>query len=160
VMFVVLKATDPAGLGLAALALLGTLVAVPLALLALGSWLIPFSAGSQFSMLMMDGFAAAVVNGNLGVDDPLGAFLRGLVTHVLGSRVPQLASHDNMRSVKLFSSFSLPFYFFARGAHVPADALSLQALGIGVALTAVLVPLRASAIWAKRALLGIGNLRA
>jgi len=37
--------------------------------------------------------------------------------------------------------------------------LSLEALAIGVGLTVVLVPLRAFAIWAKRRLLGIGNLR-
>jgi Kef-type K+ transport system membrane component KefB len=108
---------------------------------------------------VMIGFAAAFVTDKLGVEYLLGAFLAGLVARLLENRVPQLASHDNLRAVKLFSSFFLPFYFFARGAHVPADALSLQALWIGVALTAVLVPLRAVSIWAKRRLLGIGNLR-
>ena len=86
-------------------------------------------------------------------------FSPGLVARLLENRVPQLASHDNLRAVKLFSSFFLPFYFFARGAHVPADALSLQALAIGVGLTVTLVPLRAFSIWAKRRLLGIGNAR-
>lgn len=159
VMFVVLKATDPAGLGLATLALLATLVALPLALLALGRWLIAFSAGSEFSMLVMIGFAAAFVTDKLGVEYLLGAFLAGLVARLLEHRVPQLASHDNLRAVKLFSSFFLPFYFFARGAHVPSDALTWQALAIGVGLTVVLVPLRAASIWAKRRMLGIGDLR-
>jgi Kef-type K+ transport system membrane component KefB len=160
VMFVVLKATDPAGLALATLALLATLVALPLALLALGRWFIPYGAGSEFSMLVMIGFAAAFVTEKLGVEYLLGAFLAGLVARLLENRVPQLASHDNLRAVKLFASFFLPFYFFARGAQVPSDALSLPALAIGVGLTVVLVPLRAFSIWAKRWLLGIGNLRA
>jgi len=159
VMFVVLNATDPVGLTLATLALLATLVALPLALLALGRWFIPFGAGSEFSMLVMIGFAAAFVTDRLGVEYLLGAFLAGLVARLLEKRVPQLASPDNLRAVKLFSSFFLPFYFFARGAHVPADALSLEALAIGAGLTVVLVPVRACAIWAKRWLLGIGNLR-
>ena len=159
VMFVVLNATDPVGLTLATLALLATLVALPLALLALGRWFIPFGAGSEFSMLVMIGFAAAFVTDRLGVEYLLGAFLAGLVARLLEKRVPQLASPDNLRAVKLFSSFFLPFYFFARGAHVPAAALSLEALAIGVGLTVVLVPVRACAIWAKRWLLGIGNLR-
>ena len=158
-MFVVLKAGDPLGLGLATLALLATLVALPLALLALGRWIIPFGAGSEFSMLIMIGFAAAFVTEKLGVEYLLGAFLAGLVARLLENRVPQLASHDNLRAVKLFASFFLPFYFFARGAHVPADALSLQALVIGVGLTVILIPLRAFSIWAKRRLLGIGNAR-
>jgi Kef-type K+ transport system membrane component KefB len=159
VMFVVLNATDPVGLTLATLALLATLVALPLALLALGRWFIPFGAGSEFSMLVMIGFAAAFVTDRLGVEYLLGAFLAGLVARLLEKRVPQLASPDNLRAVKLFSSFFLPFYFFARGAHVPAAALSLEALAIGAGLTIVLVPVRAFAIWAKRWLLGIGNLR-
>jgi Kef-type K+ transport system membrane component KefB len=159
VMFVVLKATDPVALTLATLALLATLVALPLALLALGRWFIPFGAGSEFSMLIMIGFAAAFVTDKLGVEYLLGAFLAGLMARLLERRVPQLASHDNLRSVKLFSSFFLPFYFFSRGAHVPADALGLQALAIGVGLTVVLLPLRALAIWLKRRLLGLGDTR-
>ncbi len=159
VMFVVLKATDPAGLALATGALLATLVALPLAMLALARWILPYGAGSEFSMLVMIGFAAAFVTDKLGVEYLLGAFLAGLVARLLEGRIPQLSSHDNLRSVKMFSSFFLPFYFFSRGAHVPADALSVQALAIGVGLTLVLVPLRAFAIWVKRHLLGIGSTR-
>jgi len=159
VMFVVLKADNPAGLALATLALLATLVALPLAFLAIGRWFIPFVAGSEFSMLVMVGFAAAFVTEKLGVEYLLGAFLAGLVARLMEHRVPAVASHDNLRSVKLFSSFFLPFYFFAHGAHVPAEAMSLQALAIGVGLTVVLVPLRAVSIWLKRRLLGIGTTR-
>ena len=74
-------------------------------------------------------------------------------------RVPQLASADNLHAVKLFSSFFLPFYFFARGAGVPADALSVQALYIGLALTIVLVPLRGFALWIKQRWLGVRDTR-
>src|SRR4051812_36131122 len=156
VMFVVLKATDPVGLGVATLALLGTLVALPLTLLALGRWILPYASGSSFSLLVMIGFAAAFVTDKLGVEYLLGAFLAGLVARMLDRRVPAIASPANMHAVKLFSSFFLPFYFFMRGAGVPTDALSLQALAIGVGLTVVLVPARALTIWATRLVLGIG----
>jgi Kef-type K+ transport system membrane component KefB len=159
VMFVVLKATDPAGLGSATLALFATLVALPLALLALSRWIIPYASGSSFSLLVMIGFAAAFVTDKLGVEYLLGAFLAGLVARLMERRAPAIASPANMHAVKLFSSFFLPFYFFSRGAGVPADALSLQALWIGLALTVVLVPLRALAIWCWRRLLGMGDTR-
>ena len=159
IMFVVLKAGDPGVLATATLALVATLVALPLAMLALARWIIPYAAGSAFSFLVMLGFAAAFVTDRLGVEYLLGAFLAGLVARLLEKRVPTLASPDNLHAVKLFSSFFLPFYFFSRGANVPADALSMQAVTIGVALTLVLVPLRGFAIWAKRRLLGIGNTR-
>jgi Kef-type K+ transport system membrane component KefB len=157
IMFVVLKATAPAQFALASLQLVVTLVALRLAVLALGRWIIPYAPGSAFALLVMVGFAAAFVTDSLGAEYLLGAFLAGLVARLLEGRVPALASHDNMRAVKLFSSFFLPFYFFARGANAPADALGLEALGIGVALTVVLVPLRGFAIWAKRRLMGLGD---
>ncbi len=159
IMFGVIKATNPQDLGLASLALLATLIALPLTLVALGRWLIPYAPGSAFSLLIMVGFAAAFVTDKLGVEYLLGAFLAGLFARVLENRVPPFASPDNQRAVKLFSSFFLPFYFFAHGAHVPPAALSVDALLIGLALTAVLVPLRAFAIWARRSLMGQGDTR-
>jgi len=159
IMFAVLKANAPGELAFAAAQLLLTLVALPLVLLALGRWIIPHAPGSAFSLLIMVGFAAAFVTDRLGVEYLLGAFLAGLIARLMEKRVPRLASDDNLRAVKLFSSFFLPFYFFARGVHVPSEALSLEALKIGVALTVVLVPLRAFAIWAKRRMLRIGETR-
>jgi Kef-type K+ transport system membrane component KefB len=159
IMFVVIKATDPAGLATASLALGLTLVLLPLLILAMSRWVLPWAPGSAFSLLVMTGFAAAFVTDRLGVEYLLGAFLAGLVVRLLEQRAPQLASQDNQHAVKLFSSFFLPFYFFARGASVPPEALSLQALLIGLALTVVLVPLRTFAIWAKRRLLGMGDTR-
>jgi len=159
VMFVVLKAGAPGELALGTLALLATLVALPLVLLALGRWIIPYAQGSAFSLLVMVGFAAAFVTDALGVEYLLGAFLAGLVARLLEGRVPQLASAGNLHAVKLFSSFFLPFYFFSRGANVPPDAVSWQALGIGVALTAVLVPLRGLALWVKQRWLGVRDTR-
>ena len=159
IMFVVLNATDPAGLAMATLSLAATLAALPLLMMALARWVLPFAPGSAFSLLVMIGFAAAFVTDRLGVEYLLGAFLAGLIARLLQNRVPQLASEDNQHAVKLFSSFFLPFYFFSRGANVPAEALGLDALVIGVGLTVVLVPLRAFAIWAKRRLLGLGDTR-
>ena len=159
VMFVVLKSTDSRELATGTLYLALTLVALPLILLALGRWIIPFAQSSAFSLLIMVGFAAAFVTDALGVEYLLGAFLAGLVARLLETRVPQLSSHGNLHAVKLFSSFFLPFYFFSRGANVPSDALSWHALGIGVALTVLLVPLRGFAVWAKQRYLGVRDTR-
>jgi Kef-type K+ transport system membrane component KefB len=134
-------------------------VVLPLALVALGRWIVPYAAGSAFSLLIMMGFAAAFVTDAIGVEYLLGAFLAGLVARLLQSRIPAWTSPDNLHAVKLFSSFFLPFYFFSRGANVPADALSVQALGIGLALTVVLVPLRGFTVWAEQRWLGVNDTR-
>lgn len=159
IMFVVLKANDPAELGSATLILLATLAALPLLMLAIGRWVLPYAAGSAFSLLVMIGFAAAFVTDHLGVEYLLGAFLAGLIARLLGGRVPQLSSENIQHAVKLFSSFFLPFYFFSRGANVPTEALGQEALVIGVGLTVVLLPLRAGVIVVKRRLLGMSDAR-
>lgn len=159
VMFVVLKAGAPGELAMGSLVLFLTLAALPVILLALGRWIIPYAQGSAFSLLVMVGFAAAFVTDKLGVEYLLGAFLAGLVARLFEKRVPKLASADNMHAVKLFSSFFLPFYFFSRGANVPPDAVSWSAVGIGLVLTVVLVPLRGFAIWAKQRWLGVRDTR-
>ena len=58
-----------------------------------------------------------------------------------------------MHAVKLFSSFFVPFYFFHGGMHVPQGALRWESLGLGLALTAVLLPLRIGIVWAQRRVL-------
>ena len=159
VMFVVLKTGAPGELAMGSMVLFLTVAALPLILLALGRWIIPHAQGSAFSLLVMVGFAAAFVTDKLGVEYLLGAFIAGLVARLFEKRIPRLASHENMHAVKLFSSFFLPFYFFSRGANVPPDALSWHAVGIGVLLTVVLVPLRGFAIWAKQRWLGVRDTR-
>jgi Kef-type K+ transport system membrane component KefB len=44
----------------------------------------------------------------------------------------------------------VPFYFFHAAARVPADAFQLEALLLGLALSAVLLPLRIGVQWLHR----------
>ena len=50
----------------------------------------------------------------------------------------------------LFAGFFVPFYFFRAGQGIPSDALRWDSLGIGLALTAVFVPLRIGGMVAQR----------
>ena len=153
-LFVVLQAANPplqiAG---SSLALLAMLLGLPLLFVALGRWVLPHSPGSEFSLLVMVGVIAAYITYSLGVYYLVGAFITGLVARLLRQRMPKLASHDNLHAVRLFASFFVPFYFFNAGTKVPAGALSLEALGIGLALTAVVLPLRVGVICVQRKLM-------
>lgn len=80
----------------------------------------------------------------------VGAFIAGLVARLLQRRMPLLASHNNLHALRLFSSFFVPFYFFNAGTHVPGDALGLEALGLGVLITLVVLPLRLAVIVLQR----------
>lgn len=149
-MFVVLQADNPWTLAESSGILVLLLLAMPLAFLALGRWILPYAPGSEFALLVTVAIAAAFVTERLGVEYLLGAFLAGLVAHLLVRRMPRLASEHNMHAVKLFSNFFLPFYFFRQGAMVPHGAFGWEALAIGLGLS-LLLPLRAvSVYWQRR----------
>jgi Kef-type K+ transport system membrane component KefB len=51
--------------------------------------------------------------------------------------------------VRLFASFFVPFYFFDEGLKVPAGAFVLKALLCGLALSAVVIPIRIAKSWVE-----------
>ncbi|MFT3896945.1 MAG: cation:proton antiporter [Thermomonas sp.] len=152
-LFVVLQADDPLRLGVSTLVIVGLLVGLPLLFIAFGRWLVPYAPGSEFSLLVMVGFVAAFVTYQLGVYYLVGAFIAGLVARLLRVRMPRLASNDNIHALRLFATFFVPFYFFHAGTVVTRGALGWDALALGMAITAVVLPLRIAMVWLQRRLL-------
>lgn len=152
-LFVVLQAGDPVQLGMSSLAMVGLLVGLPLLYMAFGRWIVPHAPGSEFSLLVMVGVVAAYITYALGVYYLVGAFIAGLVARLLRDRMPRMASDENIRALRLFATFFVPFYFFHAGTQIARDALSLEALGLGLLLTAVVVPLRVGMVWLQRRVL-------
>lgn len=149
-LFFVLQADDTTGLLVSSGAMLAMLVCLPLFFVALGRWVVPHAQGSEFSLLVMVGMVAAYITYKLGVYYLVGAFVAGLVARLLRARMPTLASEDNLHALRLFATFFVPFYFFHAGTAVPRDALSFQALQVGLLLTAVVLPLRIGVVWMQR----------
>ncbi|MDR0478555.1 MAG: cation:proton antiporter, partial [Burkholderiaceae bacterium] len=161
-LFVLVKAGNPVDMTLSAITWAALTVALPFFFIAVGRWIAPHAPGSEFSLLVMAGVIAAYISHKLGVHYLVGAFIAGLVARLLQARIPRLASYDNLHALRLFASFFVPFYFFKAGVEVHAGVLSLTALGIGLALTAVVLPLRIAVGWGERRLFGesvTGSLR-
>lgn len=152
-LFVVLQAGDPLQLGLSSLAMAALLLGLPLLFIALGRWIVPHAPGSEFSLLVMVGLVAAFVTYRLGVYYLVGAFVAGLVARLLRIRMPRLASSDNIHALRLFATFFVPFYFFHAGTAISRDALGWEALGLGLAITAIVLPLRIATVWLQRRVL-------
>ena len=153
VLFVALQAGDAMQFGISSAAMLALLVGLPLLFLALGRWVVPHAPGSEFSLLVMVGMVAAYATFRLGVYYLVGAFIAGLTARLLQQRMPKMASADNIHALRLFATFFVPFYFFHAGTLVSRGALSVEALLAGVALTAVVLPLRVGITWLQRRLL-------
>ncbi|MDR2851894.1 MAG: cation:proton antiporter [Burkholderiaceae bacterium] len=153
-LFVLVKVEDPLNMAFSAAILVVMAIVLPFFFMAVARWIAPYAPGSEFSLLVMAGVIAALVSYKLGVYYLVGAFITGLVARLLQTRVPRLASHDNLHALRLFASFFVPFYFFNAGLSVHANALSWTALGLGLALTVVALPLRIAIGWAERRLFG------
>lgn len=149
-LFVTMQAGDPWQMALSSGELIAMLVGLPLLFVALGRWVAPHAPGSEFSLLVMVGMLAAFITYELGVYYLVGAFIAGLVARLLREKMPRLASDENLNAVRLFATFFVPFYFFNAGTHVPNDALSWEALGLGLTFTLVAVPLRIGVTWLQR----------
>ena len=96
------------------------------------------------------GLIAAYLTDQLGVHYLVGAFLAGFIARLLRSRLPQLASEDNLHAIRMFASFFVPFYFFYAGIGVPSDGLTWEALRLGLILTGVVLPIRITIVWLQR----------
>lgn len=149
-LFVALKSDDGMEFGAASGAMIALLAGLPLLFIALGRWVVPHAPGSEFSLMVMVGMVAAYVTYRLGVYYLVGAFIAGLTARLLQQRMPKLASHENIHALRLFATFFVPFYFFHAGTEVSRDALSWEALWAGLAITAVVLPLRVGTIWLQR----------
>jgi Kef-type K+ transport system membrane component KefB len=154
VLFIVLQSGSVERLALASGALALMIVGMPLLFMGLGRLVLPHAPGSEFSLLVMVGLIAAYITYQLGVYYLVGAFLAGFIARLLRLRMPLLASDENLRAIQMFASFFVPFYFFYMGMRVPSGALSWDALGWGVGLTIVVLPLRIGSIWLHRRMTG------
>lgn len=150
VLFFVVQSGSTSTFWFSSLALLAMLAGLPLLFILLGRHVLPRAPGAEFSLLVLVGLVAAYVTKQLGVYYLVGAFLTGLVARLLRERMPLLASEDNLRAVRLFASFFVPFYFFHSGSRVPAEAFQWSALGLGIALTALVLPARIGVQWLHR----------
>ncbi len=149
-LFVFLKSGSAGDLGTSSGVLLAIGFGLPLLFMFLGRIVIPFAPGSEFSLLIMVGLIAAYLTKQIGVYYLVGAFFTGLAARQLREKMPTLASDDNLHAVQLFASFFVPFYFFYGGMKVPHGALQLESLWIGLAITAVALPLRVGTVALQR----------
>jgi Kef-type K+ transport system membrane component KefB len=142
VLFFTLKSRTATQLGMASAALLALVVAVPLVFRLFARVCLPFAPKSEFAFLLIVALFCAFVTRSLGVYYLVGAFLVGVVAHRFRLELPALTSDTMLRSVEVFATFFVPFYFFAAGLRVSASDLTLAAVLGALALTLVVQPLR------------------
>lgn len=142
VLFVTLQSASPAQLGISAAVLIAMILVLPLVFRVFARVVVPHAPRSEFTFLVMLAVACAVITRELGVYYLVGAFVVGMAATRFRERLPAIASERMLHAVEAFASFFVPFYFFHAGLELRREAFTLPALGLGVLLLAVIVPLR------------------
>lgn len=101
-----------------------------------------YAPGSEFSFLLMLAVAFGIITKKLGAYYLVGAFLVGFVAGRFRKQSSSLTTEELVKSVRLFASFFMPFYFFRAGLDLAHDAISLASLKVAVALICIALPLR------------------
>ncbi|MDA1081454.1 MAG: cation:proton antiporter [Gemmatimonadetes bacterium] len=142
VLFVALQSQTATQLGIASVALVGLILVVPLLFRFFAAVILPYAPKSEFAFLVIVALICAFATRNLGVYYLVGAFVGGVAAQRFRRELPSLTSDTMLRSVEVFASFFVPFYFFGAGLKLSAEDLSIVAVFGAIALLGVVQPLR------------------
>ena len=142
VLFFVLQSTSAGHLALAVGAMLGVVIVIPLAFKLFARVVAPHAPRSEFAFLLMVAIVCAYATRRLGVYYLVGAFLVGIAAQRFRSELPAMSSEKMVDALESFGSVFIPFYFFHAGTEIVREQITLRAVAIGLALVALLIPLR------------------
>lgn len=142
VLFFVLQTESLERFALAVAALAGIIVVIPIAFRAFAANVAPYAPRSEFAFLLMVAVLCAWATRRLGVYYLVGAFIVGVAAQRFRERLPAMSSEKMIDALEAFGSVFIPFYFFHAGTHIHGQQLSLTAMGIGLLLLIVCVPVR------------------
>ena len=142
VLFIALLPPEPVSIVASTAVMLGLIAFLPLIFRVFATVVLPYAPKSEFAFLLMVAVFAALVTRQLGAYYLVGAFIAGITAQRFRERMPAIASAQMLGAVELFASFFVPFYFFHAGLGLRAGDFSPEALLLGAAFFAVMIPLR------------------
>ncbi len=142
VLFFTVKSSHAPSLGLSAAALVAMVVGLPVVFRVFGERILPHAPRSEFSFLVVTAVVCAYITRELGVYYLVGAFVVGVTAVRMREALPALGAAHTLEAIASFASFFIPFYFFKAGLHLQASDFSPRAVGLGLAFSAVIVPLK------------------
>ena len=150
VLFVALQPPQVSSILMSTSIMVAMIAFLPLVFRLFARVVLPHAPKSEFAFLLMIAVLCAIVTRELGAYYLVGAFIVGLTAQRFREQLPALTSAQMIGAVELFASFFVPFYFFHAGLGLRAGDLSPDALLLGAAFFAILIPLRVYLVAAHR----------
>jgi Kef-type K+ transport system membrane component KefB len=151
-LFAVIQSSSLPRLALATAALGGLIAVLPLVFRGFASTIARYAPRSEFAFLLMLAVVCGYATRELGVYYLVGAFVVGWAAGRFRDGAAPTSSEELFRSVELFASFFVPFYFFAAGLHLRPENFAPGAFGYGAVFLAAGVPVRALTVALHRRL--------
>ncbi|MGH7146715.1 MAG: cation:proton antiporter [Nitrospiraceae bacterium] len=149
-LFVILQSTSFERLGLASVVLVAIIAILPLIFRIFALKVVPWAPKSEFAFLLMMAIVVAYATRQLGVYYLVGAFLVGIAARRFREALPAIASERMLHAVEVFASFFAPFYFFVAGTDMETEYFTWESVLGGVALAAIVLPLRMGTVLLHR----------
>lgn len=147
-IFVFVNSSSLFDLSVASMALTTLLVFIPRVFALFSKKIAPYAPGSEFGFLLMMSVVCGVLTKKLGVYYLVGAFAVGVAARSFEGE--GINTKSLMKSLKLFSSFFVPFYFFQAGLGISKEVFSLASVGYGFVFIMTIIPLRLYSIISHR----------
>jgi Kef-type K+ transport system membrane component KefB len=104
------------------------------------------SPGSEFGFILMLAIIAGIITKKLGAYYLVGAFLVGIVTGQFKRQTPNTSTDQMLLSLRSFSAFFIPFYFFNSGLKIAHEAFSYESLLVALVLLLISGPIKVGSI--------------
>lgn len=146
VLFVVVQSSSMQRLAGASAALVAMILLLPPAFRFFAERVQPVAPRSEFGFLVIAAMVCAFITLRLGVYYLVGAFVVGVTAVRLRKELPQLLPHEVLEAIELFAKFFVPFYFFRAGLQLTREDFTATAVGAGIMLVAIAVPVRVAVV--------------
>lgn len=146
VLFVVVQSSSVERLAGASAALVAMILVLPPAFRFFAERVQPVAPRSEFGFLVIAAMICAFITLRLGVYYLVGAFVVGVTAVRLRRELPQLLTPRVLEAIELFAKFFVPFYFFKAGLQLTREDFTGAAVGAGIMLVAVAVPVRVAVV--------------
>lgn len=150
VLFFCVQSGDTRKLIIALGAVLGLIVALPLALWFYARFIAKYAPRSEFAYILILAILASWATKTLGAYYLLGAFITGVVAMRMRRVLPELAKREVIQSIELFASFFIPVYFFHAGLALDASYFGHESLMWGGIFLGIILPLRVAYVIGHR----------
>jgi len=102
--------------------------------------------GSEFGFILILAIVSSLITKKLGAYYIVGAFLVGMVTGQFKRRSPSVQTEQMLQTLRSFSAFFMPFYFFNSGLKMPSEIFTVDSLNIALVLLAITFPVKIGSV--------------